>query len=104
MEEGIKIFVTGVGGFIGFSLCRQLLKYDIELIGLDNLNDYYDINLKKARINLLNYSSRKAKWEFIQGSLEDKALLEDIFKKHNPEIVIHLAAKAGVRYSIENPS
>ena len=77
---------------------------NIELIGLDNLNDYYDVNLKKARINLLNYSSRKAMWEFIQGSLEDKALLEDIFKKHNPEIVIHLAAQAGVRYSIENPS
>ncbi len=104
MQEGTKIFVTGVGGFIGFSLCRQLLNYDIELIGLDNLNNYYDVNLKKARINLLNESPSKKKWEFIKGSLEDKALLEDIFKKHNPEIVIHLAAQAGVRYSIENPS
>ena len=80
------------------------MNYDIELIGLDNLNNYYDVNLKKARINLLNYSSSKAKWKFIKGSLEDQALLEDILKKHNPEIVIHLAAKAGVRYSIENPS
>ena len=105
MEKGCNVLVTGVGGFIGFSLCRELLKNDINLIGYDNLNDYYDVNLKEARINILNESSdNRANWRFIKGSLEDKKILEDIFKKYNIEIVIHLAAQAGVRYSIENPS
>ena len=100
-----KIFVTGSAGFIGFHLCKKLLKNNYEIIGLDNLNSYYDVNLKKSRLKDLNEFSvnRSVSYIFREGSLEDKSLLEDILKKFNPTIIIHLAAQAGVRYSIENP-
>ena len=100
-----KILVTGAAGFIGFHICKKLLDENYFIIGFDNLNNYYDPNLKKSRIaSLTEKSCESKKWEFIKGNLEDYTLLNSIFLKHKPHIVIHLAAQAGVRYSIENPS
>ena len=101
-----KIFVTGAAGFIGFHLCKKLIKNNFEVIALDNINSYYDVNLKKSRLKNLNKYAQERLVSFIfkEGSLEDKILLDDILKKFNPSIIIHLAAQAGVRYSIENPS
>ena len=95
-------FITGIAGFIGSNLARKLLDTldNIEIIGIDNLNDYYSPSLKEARLNLLlSYSNLK----FIKGDLANKELINLIFKKYTPDIVINLAAQAGVRYSITNP-
>ena len=98
------IFVTGAAGFIGFHISRKLIKNGFHVLGFDNINDYYDINLKKARLQILESEGRKNKnWFFKKGDLLDKELLEEIFKKYNPSIVINLAAQAGVRYSMVNP-
>lgn len=98
MEQ--KILVTGSAGFIGFHLSKKLLSNGMKVIGLDNLNDYYDVNLKKARLELLiKYEG----FEFIKASLEDGRSINEVFEKNNIETVIHLAAQAGVRYSLENP-
>ena len=100
-----KILVTGSAGFIGFHVCKKLLSRNYEVIGIDNVNNYYDINLKKSRLQVLDkYSSKnKNSWIFCKGSLEDSSFLNNIFKKYSPSIVINLAAQAGVRYSITNP-
>ena len=94
-------FITGAAGFIGFHLVKKLLSNNWNVVGLDALTDYYDVNLKKDRDKILlknkNYIS------YI-GFLEDIDLLNKICEKHNPNIIIHLAAQAGVRYSINNPS
>lgn len=97
-----KVLVTGVAGFIGSNLCKRLLagQTDYQLIGLDNMNDYYDVRLKEYRLSQLHTYPN---FEFIQGDISDKSLLEKVFKKYKPEIVVNLAAQAGVRYSIENP-
>ena len=95
-------FITGVAGFIGSNLAKRILneEKDIQVIGLDNLNDYYDVKLKEYRLNkLLQFSNFK----FIKGNLADKECVENIFKEFKPEIVVNLAAQAGVRYSITNP-
>ena len=95
-----KFFVTGSAGFIGFHLCEHLLKEGHEVIGFDALTDYYDRNLKIARLKLLHkYKS----YIDIRGCLTEYETLEKIFNSYHPETVIHLAAQAGVRYSIENP-
>ena len=97
-------FVTGAAGFIGSALINRLLENNQNVIGIDNLNDYYDPFLKKSRIENINKSfSKKSSWQFIQASLEDFTTLEKIFKKNQPTIVINLAAQAGVRYSLKNP-
>ncbi len=102
----MKYLVTGVAGFIGFHLTLALLEKNIEVIGIDNLSDYYDINLKKKRLELINEKSKSKKifFEFIQCDLVNQEKLLNIFQKHNIQKVINLAAQAGVRYSIENPS
>ena len=106
----MAILVTGAAGFIGYHLCHRLLNEGFEVVGLDNINDYYDTKLKRNRIRDLenNYPNDRGKFHFIKGDLTDKKLLQDLFKidKNNYsklEFVIHLAAQAGVRYSIENP-
>ncbi len=100
-----KILVTGSSGFIGFHVCKTLLSRNYDVIGIDNINNYYDINLKKSRLKILDEYSYKKKnsWIFYKGALEDSSFLNNIFKKHSPSIVINLAAQAGVRYSITNP-
>ena len=102
----MKIFITGVAGFIGFHLADYLLKNEFDVLGIDNLNDYYDPTLKHARLAELEKTSKKFKNDFIffKGNLEDRDLLSNIFINYNPEFVINLAAQAGVRYSLENPS
>ena len=100
-----KILITGSAGFIGFHLCKKLIQKNEYVIGLDNINSYYDQNLKKSRLNELSKLNKEnnTNWFFIEGDLIDNKLLDDIFKKYEPSIVIHLAAQAGVRYSITNP-
>ena len=96
------IFVTGASGFIGSNLCKRILKEDPEckVIGLDNMNDYYDVRIKEARLNELTEFSNYA---FVKGNLADKELIDSIFDKYRPSIVVNLGAQAGVRYSITNP-
>lgn len=95
-------FITGVAGFIGSNLAKKLLSTinNITIIGIDNLNNYYDVNLKKARLNEL-YKHKN--FIFIQENIKEKNIILDIFKKYKPNIVINLAAQAGVRYSLINP-
>ena len=96
-------FITGVAGFIGSNLAKKILKEngDIQIIGLDNLNNYYDVKLKEYRLNELK--EFKDRFIFIQGNLVDKKIVENIFSQFKPTIVVNLAAQAGVRYSITNP-
>lgn len=100
--NGKTILITGASGFIGSNLCRVLLEQynDIKIIGIDNMNDYYDVALKEYRLNQLkNYSN----YTFIKGDISDKKLVDDVFEKYSPALVVNLAAQAGVRYSITNP-
>jgi UDP-glucuronate 4-epimerase len=96
----MKVLVTGSAGFIGYHTSKHLIDLGHDVIGLDNLNDYYDIKLKKDRIKLLQNSNR---FSFHKIDLENQGAVELLFKNELPQRVIHLAAQAGVRYSIENP-
>lgn len=93
-------FVTGVAGFIGFYLSKRLLEEGCNVIGIDNINDYYDVKLKHERLSELKPFE---KFTFINGDISDKDTVMNAFEKYNPNVVINLAAQAGVRYSIENP-
>ena len=110
-----KILVTGTAGFIGHALLKKLLYNDHEVIGLDNINDYYDVNLKYGRLSDTGIEKDQIKenecvqsiyyknYRFIKSDLEDKKNLEDLFKRERFDLVCNLAAQAGVRYSLENP-
>ncbi|MBQ7866441.1 MAG: NAD-dependent epimerase/dehydratase family protein [Clostridia bacterium] len=100
--NGKTILVTGAAGFIGANLVRRLYEMaeDITVIGLDSVNDYYDVSLKEYRLNEL---TKFPTFKFIKGNLADKALIDSIFAEYKPAIVVNLAAQAGVRYSITNP-
>jgi UDP-glucuronate 4-epimerase len=96
----MKVLITGTAGFIGSALALRLLARGDEVIGVDNLNDYYDVNLKKAR---LARTLPHTKFTDVRASLEDRTAIEETFAKYKPERVVNLAAQAGVRYSITNP-
>ena len=100
--KGKTILVTGAAGFIGSNLIKRLLHdvEDVTVIGIDNMNDYYDVHLKEVRLKEL---SAHPSFAFVKGSIADKAVMEDIFEKYKPQVVVNLAAQAGVRYSITNP-
>lgn len=96
----MKILVTGAAGFIGAFLCKRLLETpNNEIVGLDNLNNYYDVSLKKARLKMLENKNFK----FVKGDIADKAFIDKLFNENKFDIVVNLAAQAGVRYSIDHP-
>ena len=111
----MKILITGTAGFIGYHLAKKLLELDYEVIGYDNINDYYDVNLKYARLdelginrdevkdNTLVQSSTYPKHKFIRANLDDADTMNKLFETEKFDAVCNLAAQAGVRYSIENP-
>ena len=93
-------FITGAAGFIGFYLSKRLLESGAKVVGLDNMNDYYEVSLKEERLRILNELEG---FTFIKGDLADKETVRSVFKDYQPDIVVNLAAQAGVRYSIDNP-
>lgn len=101
----MKILVTGNAGFIGFHTVKQLLERGDQVVGFDSVNDYYDVSIKEARLKILEETATQtgSDYTFIRGNLADQALVNECFKEHQFDRVIHLAAQAGVRYSLENP-
>lgn len=102
------ILVTGAAGFIGSNLVNELLKTaePAKIVGIDNMNDYYDVSIKEYRLKETEKLALKkgaGVWEFIKGNIGDKSLIEELFSKYRPDVVVNLAAQAGVRYSITNP-
>lgn len=101
----MKVLVTGSAGFIGFHTAKKLLERGDEVVGFDSVNDYYDTSLKETRLAILEQTVKEtgSAYTFIRGNLADQALVNQCFEIHNFDRVIHLAAQAGVRYSLENP-
>jgi UDP-glucuronate 4-epimerase len=100
MNAEKNCLITGAAGFIGYQLAKRLLEQGCTVAGIDNLNDYYDVKLKETRLNLLRPMER---FSFVKGDITDKDMLFTAFDKYRPAVVVHLAAQAGVRYSITNP-
>ena len=105
--SGKTILVTGAAGFIGANLVLELMKTveNVRIIGIDNMNDYYDVSIKEYRLAMIEKQATESQlgWNFIKGSIADKSLIEQIFTEYQPAVVVNLAAQAGVRYSITNP-
>ena len=105
--NGKSVLVTGCPGFIGANLVMRLLREMTggTIISLDNMNDYYDVSLKKYRLGLVEEATKKSsvKHVFVEGSIADKALADKLFEEYKPAVVVNLAAQAGVRYSIDHP-
>ena len=99
-----KILITGCAGFIGGALALKLIETTgAQLFGIDNLNDYYDVKLKKYRLDRIEKADISNRFKFIRADIADKEDVFKIFNEYKPDIVVYLAAQAGVRYSIENP-
>ena len=101
------VLITGSAGFIGAAIAMKLIKKGVKVVGVDNLNNYYDVGLKKSRLEKLNNISnsfKKQLWFFYKKSISNFSDINEIFNMHQPSVVINLAAQAGVRYSIENPA
>ena len=102
------ILVTGAVGFIGSNLVLELMKKvsPVTIIGIDNMNDYYDVSIKEWRLAAIEELAKEktdASWTFVKGSIADKTLIDKVFADFSPDIVVNLEAQAGVRYSITNP-
>ena len=105
MSNGISpILVTGAAGFIGSETCIKLLDNGHKVIGIDNLSDYYDVTLKNSRLKKIELINKSNSWLFLNGSIDNFEFINETFKLHKPKVVINLAAQAGVRYSLTNPS
>tara|TARA_Y200000002_G_scaffold120221_1_gene98559 strand:- start:1882 stop:2883 length:1002 start_codon:yes stop_codon:yes gene_type:complete len=100
----VKVLVTGAAGFIGFHLTQALLNRGDEVIGIDNLNDYYDPSLKKLRLDKIAKNPRFSSFTFFKADISDRVFMEQLFSDHSFDAVLNLAAQAGVRYSLKNPN
>ena len=108
LSNNWNILITGAGGFIGANLVKKLIgtMRDVTIVGLDNMNDYYDVSLKEYRLRLIEDSlleNPSIKWHFVRGNIADKSLIDSLFEQYRFDIVVNLAAQAGVRYSIDHP-
>lgn len=101
--SGKTVFITGVAGFIGSNLAKRLLDdaSGIKIVGIDNMNNYYDVHLKEERLKSLSINTS---FVFVKGDIADKDIVDKVFKKYQPQVIVNLAAQAGVRYSIINPN